>query len=148
MKTVAVIFMIWVIMLPVMGDAQTQSNESRTFNASDYSQKPSGFLDSLLDPSRFSMHHSYSLAYSSFGGQGISRGLYLNTMNFQFSDPLSMQVRVGYFHQPFGGTNQSSGVNKVFLERAMLQYKPSESLSIKVDYRQIPSPLFYPYQSW
>lgn len=148
MKTVAVIFMVCLVALPVAGKAQTQSSGSQGLNTSDYEHRPSGFLDALLDPSKFSMHHSYSLTYSSFGGQGISQGLYLNTMNYQFSNPLSMQVRIGYLHQPFGGSDQSTGVNKVFLERAMLQYKPSESLTIKVDYRQIPSSLFYPYQRW
>ena len=94
------------------------------------------------------MSQSYSLSYYSAGKYSGSMGLYLNTLKYQFSDPLMMQVSVGYLHQPFGGVN---GLNKnplqgeVFLESAMFQYKPTENMSITVDYRQIPRSAVSPY---
>ena len=95
------------------------------------------------------MSHSYSLSYVSFGKQGSTQGLYLNTMNYRFSDPLLMQVRIGYLHQPFGGPGHLNAIdNNLFLQRAMLQYRPSTNFSITVDYQVLPSPMVYPYHYW
>ena len=131
-----------------LASAQKQISESNSNNLFDLGQRPEGFLNALINPAKFSMHHSYSLSYYSVGKQGSSQGLYLNTMSYQFSNPLSMQVRIGYLHQPFGGFGQTLGMNKVFLQRAMLQYKPSENMIIKLDYQQLPATLFNPYQRW
>ncbi|MCJ7813747.1 hypothetical protein MUP95_10580, partial [bacterium] len=103
---------------------QSENEQSNILNNSQLFKKPAGFLDSLIDPSKFSMSHSYSLSYFSWGGKSFSQGLYLNTMNYQLSEPLFMQVRIGYAHQPFGIMNQSNGMNgKVFVQRALIEYK-------------------------
>src|SRR4030042_3511774 len=70
-------------------------------NAAGLRLKPSGFLNALLDPGKFSMEQSYSVAFASSGARSMNQGLYLNTMKYKFSDPLFAQVRIGYLHQPF-----------------------------------------------
>lgn len=139
------------VSLIICGLAGAQSNESKKSvfkpEASGFIQKPTGFLNALLDPSRFSMSHSYSISLFSAGRQTFSQGLYLNTMNYKFADPLTMQVRVGFLHQPLGGglgmTNGQNG--KLFLQRAMVQYKPSEKMSITFDYQVYPYSMASPY---
>lgn len=130
-----------------LASAQSQTPRSHVFKPSSIVSRPSGFLDSLLDPSKFSMSHSYSLSFFSVGKQTFNQGLYLNTMNYKFSDPLRMQVRIGFLHQPFGdmGMSQTTG-SRVFVQRALLQYKPSDKMSISIDYQVLPSSLYYsPY---
>jgi len=124
---------------------QYKSTKSSLFDPSILLKKPKGLLDGFLDPTKFNISHSYTLSYHTFGKQGFSQGLYLNTMNYQFSDPLLMQLRIGYLHDPFG---QNKGINdqgNLFLQRAMVQYKPSENLMLRVDYQALPSPLMVPY---
>jgi hypothetical protein len=128
--------------------AQFKETESNVFNPSSLLKQPAGLLDNLLSSSKFSMSHSYSVSYLSMGSQGFTQGLYLNTMNYRFSDPLLMQVRIGYLHQPFGRKGISENSNgTLFVQRAMLQYKPSNNFSIRIDYQSLPSSLMMsPYR--
>ncbi len=145
------LFVILIIVAPVF--AQVDQPQSFSSYVSGLTlKKPAGFLDALVKSDKFSMSHSYSLSYMSAGKYSGSMGLYLNTMKYQFSDPLTMQVSVGYLHHPFGGgikgLNKNPGQGEVFLESASFQYKPTETMSITVDYRQIPQSMMYsPYSS-
>lgn len=97
-----------------------------------------------LDPTKFSMSHSYSMMFSSVGGHSFSQGLYLNTMKYQFSDPLSMFVQVGFSHQPFGnlGNDNLQTRNQLFLSGAGLEYKPSENFKLQFQFSQTPGSLY------
>lgn len=91
------------------------------------------------------MSHSYSLSYMSVGRQHFNQGLYLNTLDIHIADPLQMQVRFGYLHQPFGDMNNQQLMDgKLFLQRAMLKYEPAENMSIIFDYQTYPSPMMMP----
>ena len=142
-------FIIWMLVLlfvPTIVQSQIVPGQTSPLKPSEMGVRPRGFLETLLDPSRFSMSHSYSVSLFSLGGQTLSQGLYLNTMNFKFSDPLTMQVRIGYLHQPFGGLQNQSPMNgKVFLQRARLEYKPSERTTFSIDIQQYPGPSLSPY---
>jgi len=148
MKRSLILFVILII--PILGMAQTTTHQTSVFKPSKSGLQPRGILDSLLDPSKFSMSHSYSLAYGTYGKQAYNQGLYLNTMNYKFSDPLLMQVRIGFMHQPLGSMSMSNANNmnsKVFLQRAMLQYKPSDKMSITIDYQALPNSMYRPYST-
>ena len=150
MKTKVTIFLLLFLSLSA-GLSQIQNDQSMVFKPSEGFHKSQGFLDHLLDPSKFNMSHSYSISYYSMGQQGYSQGLYLNTIHYRFSDPLLMQIRFGYLHQPLGGlTNTAQGVNnKFFVQRAMLQYQPSKNTILVIDYQAYPSPLMNPYsRTW
>ena len=132
-------------------NAQTQNEKSAVFKPSEGFQKTRGFLDQLFDSNKLSISQSYSLSYFSTGGKGYNQGLYLNTINYQFSDPLLMQVRLGYLHQPFGGSSilSQEANNKFFVQRAMLQYQPFKNTTLVIDYQAYPSPLMNPYyRTW
>ena len=101
-----------------------------------------------LDPMRFSMSHSYSLSFSSFGGNAYHQGLYLNTMNYEVSDKLSTYLQVGVRHHPFAGRDsQFNGQNQIFLSGAGLQYQPAENLSVQFEFSQQPDYNPYRYRS-
>jgi len=145
---------LWALFLSMMfvciAGAQTKPGKSNIIEPSTTQllQKPNGFLNSLFDPSRFSMKHSYSVSLFSMGRQTFSQGLYLNTMNFRFSNPLTMQVSVGFMHQPLGKFGNMPAENgKLFLQHARLQYKPSDKMSFTIDYQSYPysypSPYYY-----
>ncbi len=130
----------------VCATAQSENQQTNVITNSQLFKKPTGFLDSLIDPSKFNMSHSYSLSYFSWGGKSFSQGLYLNTMNYQLSEPLFMQVRIGYVHQLFGIMNQSNGMNgKVFVQRALIEYKPSKNMRLTIDYQADPVFMTSPY---
>ena len=136
--------------------AQLKTPESNIIESSSLTDKPKGFINALLDPSRFSMSHSYSVSLFSVGKQTFSQGLYLNTMNYKFSDPLTMQVRIGFLHQPLGGMGLTNNPydnqnGKLFLQRARLQYRPSKNMSFTIDYQVLPSSMYYSpynYRRW
>ena len=139
------------LLLTSLSVAQLKKPESNIIKSSSLTDKPKGFLNALLDPSRFSMSHSYSVSMFSVGKQTFNQGLYLNTMNYKFSEPLTMQVRIGFIHQPLGSMGLTNNPNqnqngRLFLQRARLQYKPSENMSFTIDYQVLPSSMYYsPY---
>lgn len=109
--------------------------------------KSTGF--SLLDPSRLHISNSYSLSYFSGGGQSQSVGLYMSTVDYQLSRPLSLRVGIGYLHQPLGFLNSNtSTVGNEILPNVRLDYRPSESFHFMVDYRTIPSSDYYGGYGW
>jgi hypothetical protein len=148
-KTRGWVFFIVLMLIPVWIFGQVQTEPAQIFRPEKVYNQPRGFLNSLLGSDKFSMSHSYSMSIFTVGNQTFNQGLYLSTMNFNLSDPLFLQVRVGYSHQPFGGTGLNPGMNgKVFLQRALLQYKPLKNMTVTLDYQQMPSRLYYPYSGY
>ncbi|MFQ5769305.1 MAG: hypothetical protein ACE5HX_02130 [bacterium] len=99
-----------------------------------------------LDPNKFSMSHSYSLSFTTFGGHSFSQGLYLNTMKYQLSNPITMYLQVGFLHQPLGDLGQNSLLkNQLFLSGAGLEYKPSENFKLQFEFSQQPNLYYSPY---
>lgn len=136
---------ITVLIIPFLF-GQELSNDSNIFKPSELVEKPSGLLNSFLNSNRFTMNHSYSLSFMSSGGHSTNLGMYLNTMTYQISDPLMMQLRVGYLHQPFGAMNSisSSMNNTFFVQGAQLLYRPSKNLRVSLEYESVPS-MMSPY---
>lgn len=93
-----------------------------------------------LDPSRLTMQHSYQMSYMTAGGHGFSQGLYLNTVSYQFSLPITMSVQWGMAHQPFGSNLKNSALlkNGPFLSAATFRYQPKPNMLLQIDYRHLP----------
>jgi hypothetical protein len=98
-----------------------------------------------INPDKLKMNHSYSLGFSSFGGNSLTQGMYLNTISYQFDIPLSVKFQWGFMHQPFatGGLNTTL-TNQFFLSGAELNYRPLENLTMRLQFYQRPAGLFYP----
>jgi hypothetical protein len=102
------------------------------------------FLSGLLDPNKFMMHHSFSLSYASFAGQGMSLGMYTNSMQYKFSDDLDIRTDISLMTSPFNSLSKEAqgSLNGLFLNRAELNYRPWKNTLVQISYRQ------YPASSW
>lgn len=105
----------------------------------------------LIDPSRISMSHSYSMSFFSMGGKGLSQSLYLNTLKYQIADPLSLKVQWGIRNYPYNSFAKDSPLfnSGLFFSGAELNYRPSDNLFLKLQYNA--QPLYnyyygYPYR--
>ena len=88
-----------------------------------------GLLFGWFDPSRLTMHNSYSLSYTTSGGKGYSLGELTSNIAYQFSNPLSVQFDVSLLHSPFNnlGGNFANDISGIYLTRAELNYQPSKN---------------------
>ncbi len=81
---------------------------------------------SLLDPNRLKMRHSYTLTYFSNKKSSGSVGLYLNTIQYQISEPLKLTMNLGYLHRPsFWQRSQNSFNTQRLLSDFQLEYNKS-----------------------
>ncbi len=99
----------------------------------------------LLDPSRLTMNHSYSLSYFSGPAGGQSVGMYMNSIGYQIARPLYLQVDIGLVHDPgalvgHGNPNNAARI----LPNFSLRYTPSPKFNLMVDVRTMPS-YYSPY---
>ena len=93
----------------------------------------------LLDPSRLTMNHSYSLSYFSGPAGGQSVGMYMNSIGYQLAKPLYVQFDLGIMHDPgalVGAQGATSGAR--ILPNFMLRYNPSPKFNLIVDVRTMP----------
>jgi len=95
---------------------------------------------SLLDPSRLHMTQSYSMWFSSSRAGSSNLAMYLNSIEYQISDPLKIRVDVGYLHRP--GAILKNGTNGLEEGKIMpglsISWRPSNSFMMRFDYRQTP----------
>lgn len=115
------------------GTPATTAVSSSVMRASD------GLLFGWLDPSRLSMKQSYSLSYSTFGNQGLSVGMYTNSLAYQISGPLDVRFDVSVLHSPFGLPGNMPDFSGVYLTRAQLNYRPTENMWLQIQFRQLPA---------
>ena len=86
----------------------------------------------LLDPTRFDMHHSFSMSTMSLGGQAMNVAAYTNIMTYELNHNLHLGTRFSLV-QPTGmmGPDNYGLNNTQFLYDANLQYRPSENTLIE-----------------
>ncbi len=86
----------------------------------------------LLDPTRFDMHHSFSMSTMSLGGQAMNVAAYTNIMTYELNHNLHLGTRFSLV-QPTGmmGPGNYGLNNTQFLYDANLQYQPSENTLIE-----------------
>lgn len=100
--------------------------------------KPS--TGSWMNALNMTMNHSYSMNFSSFGGQMQNINAYTNSMLFDISDNLDAQVDVSFLHSPFGNsfmTNENLG-SRIIIDRARLDYQISDRTNISLEFSQRP----------
>ncbi len=107
-----------------------------------------GFLSS----DRFSMNHTFSASFLSFGGNSLMMNSYLNTMQYQLSAPLLLKVNLGVVNTPYSSFNSHPGLDinaTNFVGSAELHYQPTSNAHVKIGVGVAPryySPLIHsPY---
>ena len=99
----------------------------------------------IFNPKNFSMSHSFNVSMLNSQSGNISLTSYTNSMNYKFSDRLSVSADVSMQYSPFAssvyGTGYSNQLQKdfsgVFLSRASVDYKISDNSYLKFEYRNI-----------
>jgi len=110
-----------------------------------------GLLNGLLDPNRMNMSQSYSMTYIASGGNGFMQGLYLNNIRYRLSNPIMLDLQLGYLHTPYNSYNGgfNGELNGEFVGGATLTYKPTNNVSFSLGFSRAPlycSPYSYnPY---
>jgi hypothetical protein len=87
------------------------------------------------------MSHSYSMSFSSYGGQMQNLNAYTNHMNFDISERFNAQFDVAVLHSPFGNSFMGSQNNlgaKIIIDQARLDYKISDNAHISIQFSQRP----------
>ena len=93
---------------------------------------------SLLDPSRLQIRNSYSFSYLSAGKYSGGFGLYQTSIGYRVSNPLYVQVDLGYLHQPLTFKNNLD-LNNRFFPNFHLYFNPSQNFHFSIDVLSGPS---------
>lgn len=113
-----------------------------TLSSSQHTGGPGNWMNML----NMTMSHSYSMNFSSIGGQMQNVNAYTNHMFFDVSDRLKAQLDVSLLHSPFGNsfmTNNNSLGAQIIIDQARLDYQLSDNASISFQFSQRPA--YYGY---
>lgn len=94
----------------------------------------------LQNPAGFSMQQSYSLSYTGGSWGSASSGLYLNTLSYNFSIPLTLSVDIGMYnllHASYAQSNHSShqlqdSRPEILIPRIGLEYQPTDNTTLSL----------------
>lgn len=97
-----------------------------------------GSATSFLDMSKISLSHSVSMGYYSSGSSSVMVNEYIAGLKYRISDPLTLKIDLGMSYSPYSSF-QAPGEQSTdfYLKSASLDYKPSESFRMKIDFRNI-----------
>ncbi len=109
--------------------------------------KPSSSLFGFLSSDNFHMHQSYSMSYSTFGNQGLALGVYTNSMSYDFSKNLNVQLDASIVQSPYStlGSDFQKRISGIYLSRAAVNYQPWKDVSISFQYSRLPYNYYSPY---
>jgi hypothetical protein len=92
---------------------------------------------SLFDPSRLTMHQSFTLGFYSGQGGNQSIGYYLNSIEYSISNPLKIRFDLGVL----GGSSlvsRTSSKSASFIPGVSIDWRPSSAFHFRLDVRQVP----------
>ena len=102
-------------------------------------------LFSFIDPSKLKMSHSVSMSYSSFGGESVLMNSYVNTIDYQFNDRLSLRTNLGIMASPYNSLPNNSFLNEQqFFGGAELNYQPSDNTFLSLRFESMPYNYYRP----
>lgn len=131
-----VVFMILPVLL--FGQLKKDLQQPKISNILTNPQMTSPFY-SLLDPSKLHMQHSFSMSYMSMGGAGVMLNSYINTINYQFNDKLSLTTNIGLMGSPYNTLPANSPLNEnQIFGGAKLMYQPSDKTFISLEFQSLP----------
>ena len=101
----------------------------------------SGFISNFLNPDNFKMNHSVNMSYSAFGGNGVALSTYTNSMAFRLTENMNLEVDASVIASPYSsfGEGHQKSINGIYLTRAQLNYKISESSHLTIQYLNLPT---------
>ena len=104
----------------------------------------SAFL-SFFKSSKFQMHESYEMTFSSMGGHYYNQNILTNTMLFQLTPRLTGRLDLSMAHSPFGQgliTNNKDQF-RFFIRNAELNYKLGKNSALSIHFSEVPYSNYY-----
>jgi len=95
----------------------------------------------LVDPKRITMHQSVTISAMSGGGSTLSQSFYQNRLDWKLSNPLTLHLDLGIM-TPMSASGPMAQVYKpgaYLIPSVGLEYKPSESVTMILQYSGMPS---------
>jgi len=99
------------------------------------------YLFGFLNTNDFTMRHSFSMQYSSFGSQGLALGVYTNSMFYRLMDNMDVQLDVSLVHSPYStfGEAFQKDISGLYISNAAINYRPWKDVSFHLQYRTMPN---------
>jgi hypothetical protein len=134
------LLVILIVFMSTEGSAQFRDQDQGSPRAASSMLSGGGSsMFGFFNPESFNMSHTYTMSYTGMGGRGMAVGMYTNSMFYQISNPLDVQLDVSMMHSPYNSFSQTSNdFSGVFISRAALNYQPSDNFRIQVQYMQMP----------
>jgi hypothetical protein len=128
--------------------AQFRGQEPRTPSVTEGMTQQQGSGTGFFDLDRLEMRHSVSMTYGMTGDHGLGTSMYVNSLRYRISEPLSVRADVGMMLSTFGSAagymrNDLSGI---FLKRASVDYAPSKDFRLSLQFRN--EPYLSRYSGW
>ncbi len=148
--TIALVMML-TMLNPALTDAQfRQDHNAPTISEQiglPYSPSNSSLVLGFIDLSRLDMQQSYSVSFSSAGGQSGAMGLYTNRLSYMISPKMQLIADIAYMHQPFQSIG-NSGIpfnldSGKFFYGGELRYKPTENSLFTIRLDNMPRSHYY-----
>jgi hypothetical protein len=101
---------------------------------------------SLFDLSRLEMRQSYSVSYFSGNGSGQTIGMYMNSIRYRISNPLTISIDLLWMHEPGQLFSQNKSTPTDYgsiFPSFRLEYRPSDKFYLEVGYQRVPSYMYY-----
>ena len=141
-----------VLIIPLIAWSQIENSTAPT-GFSDYLRSEGSYglgLKTLgfLDPSRMTFSHSYSMSYVSSGNQSLAQGLFMETIGYRLSKPLTLTLNLGYLHQPYSSYDPGGGgffSSDAFVGGAALTWRPRNNMLLRIEVANFPSYPGYGY---
>jgi len=139
-----------------LADAQLREDLRRDYDTLSgtitRTQSPQSGPGNFMNMLNMAMTHSYTMSFSSFGGQMQNINAYTNSMAFDINDKMNAFVDVSVLHSPFGNSfmNPDNAFGaKIVIDRAMFNYDITPNTSISVSFSQNPyhSPFGSPFRN-
>lgn len=132
------------------GKAQFKRTQAEEPKVTDSFIRPSSGLFDFFNPENFKMRQSYSMSYTSLGGHGLALGMYTSSMLYKFSEEVDARVDVSIQHSPYSTFDRriQNSLSGIFLNRAEINYRPTDKMLFRISYRQIPFGLYGTYSPY
>lgn len=144
MKKVAIIIIVILLAGSAMSQLSDAARVSELSRSNSLGVAPARSPFSLLDNSRISWSHSYSVGFFSGGNSSGSYGLLNSMMLYEVSSKLTFAFNMALSHDPgllWGNGNQSA----TFLPGFLIDFHPSKNFSLRINYQRLDgqNPYYY-----
>ncbi len=127
----------------VFGQFKGDENKPLDIRSGILNNNPVSSIFGFIDPSSFNMNHTFQMSYSAFGKNGLALGVYTNHLSYEFSSKVNLELNTSFVNSPYNtlGEGFTKSINGIYIDRARLNYNPSENFNISLQFSN--SPYYY-----